>query len=197
MPAGYEPARNGTDGDEPVGDEPVSGEPAGDEPSQGSSPMSEPAATETSAPQLVTARPVRSARIAVLAAVVVLVVFGIAAAILRSTYDDGVGFTVADQFGIAGTGLLAALGLLSMTRPRLRADAGGVDSRGFFGGYRHVDWDLVTAVEFPAKARFARLVLPGDELIALYAVQRGDGERSVLVMQQLRALFADSRRASR
>ena len=155
--------------------------------------MDEPAATEPATPQPVTARPVRSARVAVLAAVVVLVLFGVAAAVLRSTYDDGVGFTVADQFGIAGTGLLAALGLLSLTRPRLRADAGGVDSRGFFGGYRHVDWDLVTAVEFPVKARFARLVLPGDELITLYAVQRGDGERSVLVMQQLRALFAASR----
>ena len=61
-----------------------------------------------------------------------------------------------------------------------------MDYRGFFGGYRHVDWDLVTAVEFPPKARFARLVLPGDELIVLYAVQRGDGERSVAVMQGLR-----------
>ena len=152
--------------------------------------MGEPAAAEAAPPQLVTARPVRSARIAVVAAVVALVVFGIAAAILRSTYDDGVGFTVADQFGIAGTGLLVALGLLSITRPRLRADAGGVDCRGFFGGYRHVAWELVVRVEFPSKARFARLVLPGDELITLYAVQRGDGERSVQVMQKLRALFA-------
>jgi hypothetical protein len=162
------------------------------EAAMGGAAMGEPAAepTATGAPEPITARPVRSARIAVLAAVVALVVFGIAAAILRSTYDDGVGFTVADQVGIAGTGLLVALGLLSLTRPRLRADAGGVDSRGFFGDYRHVDWALVTAVEFPSKARFARLVLPGDEMIA---VQRGDGERSVVVMQQLRALFAASR----
>jgi hypothetical protein len=35
-------------------------------------------------------------------------------------------------------------------------------------------------------------VLPGDELVVLYAVQRGDGERSVEVMQGLRALFAAS-----
>jgi len=145
----------------------------------------------TTQPSPVTARPVRAARIAVLAAVLVLV--GIAALILRSTSDDGVRFTVADQVGIAGTGLLVALGILSLTRPRLRADAQGVDCRGFFGGYRHVGWQLVTRVEFPSKARFARLVLPGDELITLYAVQRGDGERSVLVMQQLRALFAATR----
>jgi hypothetical protein len=151
--------------------------------------MSEPTATDTPAPQLVTARPVRAARLAVLAALAVLAFFGVAAALLRDS-SAGVSFTTADQFGIAGTGLLAALGILSVTRPRLRADARGVDCRGFFGGYRHVDWDLVTAVEFPTKARFARLVLPGDELITLYAVQRGDGERSVAVMQGLRALHA-------
>ena len=66
-------------------------------------------------------------------------------------------------------------------------------SKAFFGGWRHIDWDLVVAVEFPPKVRFARLVLPGDELIPLYAVQRGDAERSVQVMQQLRELFAASR----
>ena len=151
--------------------------------------MSE-SATQT--PQAVTARPVKAARLAVVAAVVVLVAFGIAALVLRR-YNDGIGFTVADQYGIAGTGVLTALGILSLTRPRLHADAGGLDCRGFFGGYRHVDWDVVTGVEFPPKARFARLVLPGDELITLYAVQRGDGERSVAVMQKLRALFAASR----
>jgi hypothetical protein len=150
--------------------------------------------TDLSAPRpVVTARPLRAARLAVLAAVVVVVVFGFAALILRTTSDDGVSFNGADQFGIAGTGLLVALGLLSLTRPRLRADTGGVDCRGFFGGYRHVDWQLVTGVEFPPKARFARLVLPGDELITLYAVQRGDGERSVEVMRQLRDLFAATR----
>lgn len=142
---------------------------------------------------VVTARPVRAVRYAVLGAVAVLALFCVAALILRSTSDNGVGFTTADQVGIAGTGLLLALLILSITRPRLRADAGGVDCRGFFSGYRHVDWELVTAVEFPPKARFARLVLPGDELIPLYAVQRGDGERSVAVMQGLRALYNATR----
>ena len=65
-----------------------------------------------------------------------------------------------------------------------------MDSRRFFGGYRHVDWDLVTAVEFPPKVRFARLVLPGDELIALYAVQRGTANAASQVMQGLRELHA-------
>jgi hypothetical protein len=135
----------------------------------------------------VTARPVRSARIATVVAALVAVAFVIIAVLLPHT-TDGVNFTAADQFGIGGTGLLVAVGILALTRPRLRADASGLDVRAFFGSSRHVDWDLVTAVDFPPKARFGRLVLPGDELIVLYAVQRADAERSVSVMRELRAL---------
>ncbi len=140
----------------------------------------------------VLARPVRSARIAVIVAAVVAVAFVIIAVILKHT-TDGVNFTDADQFGLGGSGLLVAVGILSLTRPRVRADSTGVDTRGYFGGYRHVEWDLINAVDFPSKARFARLVLPGDEYIALYAIQRGDGERSVAVMQALRALHESTR----
>jgi PH (Pleckstrin Homology) domain-containing protein len=156
--------------------------------------MTEPAAGSESPPPatIVTARPVRSARIAIVAAAVVVGVLGTVAVILPGT-ADGVSFTGPDQFGVAGVGVLIAIGILAFVRPRLRADASGVDTKGFFGGYRHVDWDLVVAVEFPPKVRFARLVLPGDELIPLYAVQRGDGERSVVVMDGLRALHAQSR----
>ena len=143
-------------------------------------------------PTSIRVRPVRTARIAVAGAVMVAVAFLICAVLLPHT-TDGVNFTAADQLGMAGTGLLVAVGILSLTRPRLRAGLDGLDVRSFFGSYRHVDWDLVTAVEFPPKARFARLVLPGDELIALYAVQRADTERSVAVMRDLRALHAATR----
>jgi hypothetical protein len=148
--------------------------------------------TETAPPTplVVTARPLRSARIATVVAGVVLIAFLIIAVVLPHT-TDGVNFTTADQFGIGGTGVLITIGILMFLRPRVHADDSGVDSRGFMGAYRHVDWDLVVAVDFPPKVRFARLVLPGDELIPLYAVQRGDGERSVIVMQQLRALHAE------
>lgn len=141
---------------------------------------------------VITARPIKSARIALITAGVVLVIMLFIATILPST-SDGVTFTGADQVGIGGTGVLIAVAILSFLRPRMRADETGIDTRGFIGGYKHVDWDLVTAVEFPPRVRFARLVLPGDELIPLYAVQRGDGERSVEVMQGLRALYARTR----
>ncbi|MDQ2836948.1 MAG: PH domain-containing protein [Actinomycetota bacterium] len=138
---------------------------------------------------VVTAQPVKSARIAMVGAVLVAAAFLVIALVLKHT-TDGVSFTDPDQFGMAGTGLLIAVGILAFTRPRLRADADGVDTRGFFGGFRRVDWDLVSVVEFPPKVRFARLVLPGDELIVLYAVQRGDAERSVATMRQLRELHS-------
>jgi hypothetical protein len=46
------------------------------------------------------------------------------------------------------------------------------------------------AVEFPSNVRFARLVLPADETLALYAVQRMDREQAVQTMRGLRRLFA-------
>jgi hypothetical protein len=148
--------------------------------------------TMADTPTTVTARPVKASRIAIVVALVVAAAF-IACAVVLPHTADGVPFTLADQFGIGGTGLLIALGITLLTRPRMRADAAGVDTRGFLGGYRHIDWDLINSVDFPPKARFARLVLPGEELIVLYAVQRGDAERSVTVMQHLRALHQSSR----
>jgi hypothetical protein len=145
--------------------------------------------TVTESPAEVTARPVKAARIATIVAIGVCAAF-VACAIALPHTTDGVSFTPADQFGIGGTGVLIALAIMSITRPRMRANADGVDTRGFFGGYRHVDWDLINRVDFPPKARFARLVLPGEELIVLYAVQRGDAEHSVTVMQQLRELHS-------
>ena len=140
----------------------------------------------------VNARPIRTPRMAWIAAVVVAIALIICGILLPHT-TNGVNFDLADQIGIAGSGIIVAIGILALTRPRLHADADGVDVKAFFGGWRHIDWDLIVAVEFPSKVRFARLVLPGEELIVLFAVQRADGEQSVQAMQGLRALFAASR----
>jgi hypothetical protein len=77
-----------------------------------------------------------------------------------------------------------------LTRPRLHADADGIRLRAFLGGWRTVPWSLVRAVDFPGNVRFARIVLPGEETLAIYAVQRWDGQYAVGVMRQLRALHA-------
>ena len=56
----------------------------------------------------------------------------------------------------------------------------------FLGGWRIVPWDVIVRVDFPSKLRFARIVLPGEEALAIYAVQRLDKEAAVATMVQLR-----------
>ena len=51
-------------------------------------------------------------------------------------------------------------------------------------------WDVVVRVDFPSKVRFAQLVLPGEETLAIYAIQRWDRSRRCAAMRGLRALFA-------
>jgi hypothetical protein len=85
--------------------------------------------------------------------------------------------------------ILAGLFLMP-TRPRMIADADGVRLRSFLGGWRVVPWDVIVRVDFPSKVRFARLVLPGEETLAIYAVQRMDREIAVEAMRGLRTLFA-------
>lgn len=143
-------------------------------------------------PDTVTARPVRSARLAYAAAVVVLGVF-VVVAIVMPRANAGASFTGTDQLATLIIGVILAALLTVPARPRLVADRDGVHLRQFLGEWRTVPWDLVVAIEFPPRYRFARLVLPGDEAIGLYAVQRWDGERSVAVMAGLRALLAASR----
>ena len=64
--------------------------------------------------------------------------------------------------------------------------------RGYVGNWRTVPWAAIVAVDFPSNVRFARLVLPGDESFAVYAVQRMDREYAVTRMRGLRQLFAQT-----
>jgi hypothetical protein len=143
----------------------------------------------TQSPEVVEARPIRTARIADTAAVIVFAVF-VVVAIVMPHANAGATFGWKDQVFTVVIGAIIAVGLHLPARPRLRADVHGVYMRGYLGTGRTVPWDAVIAVEFPSNVRFARLVLPGDETLALYAVQRIDRERAVATMQGLRRLFA-------
>ena len=142
---------------------------------------------------VVTSRPVKTARAAIITAGVVVVVF-VVVAIVMPHANAGAHFSWKDQVSTAVIGAVLAGLILVFTRPRLRADAGGVHIRNHWGPYKTIPWDVIVGVEFPRKRRFARLVLPADETIALYAVQRADGERSVVVMRDLRELLEQNRR---
>jgi hypothetical protein len=138
---------------------------------------------------IVTARPVMMTRIGYAAAAFVFVVF-LVTAIVMPHANAGAHFGVKDQLGTAVLGVILGGLLLMPTRPRLRADATSVRLRAFLGGWRTVPWELIVAVEFPSKVRFARLVLPAEETLAIYAVQRFDKAQAVDVMRRLRALHA-------
>lgn len=140
-------------------------------------------------PDEVTARPIKTARIANTAALIVFVVF-IVIAIVMPHANAGASFGWKDQVFTAVVGAIIAGGLHLPARPRLRADREAVRMRSYVGDWRTVPWDAVVAVEFPSNVRFARLVLPGDETLALYAVQRADRELAVETMRGLRRLFA-------
>lgn len=142
----------------------------------------------------VTSRPVSTTRIAVAVAAAVLGVF-VVVAIVMPHANAGAHFSWKDQVSTALIGVILAGFILVFTRPRLRADEAGVHIRNHWGPYKTIPWDVIVGVEFPKGRRFARLVLPADETIALYAVQRSDHERAVAVMRELRELLAENRRA--
>jgi hypothetical protein len=106
--------------------------------------------------------------------------------------NAGAYFGDKDQVGTAVIGIILAGLCLMPTRPRLVADAEVVRLRSFLGGWRTVPWGLIVRVDFPSKLRFARVVLPGEETLAIYAVQRFDREEAVAAMRGLRALFAQT-----
>ena len=143
-------------------------------------------------PTAMSARPIRTARIANASAVVAFIVFLIAA-LLQRRDNAGAYFGHTDQIFTVVIGLVVAGGLHLPARPRMTADLEAVRTRGYLGNWRTIPWAAIVAVEFPSNVRFARLRLPGEETLAVYAIQRMDREYAVAAMRDLRALFAAAR----
>ncbi|MGH3585724.1 MAG: PH domain-containing protein [Pseudonocardia sp.] len=124
-------------------------------------------------------------------AVLIVGLFTAIAVVLRSTYT-GVYFRLADQIAVVLLGLFIAGGLLLLARPRVRADAEGIEVRNILVT-RHLPWEVVLRVAFPDGASWARLDLPDDEYLAVLAIQAVDGRRAVAAITALRELHARSR----
>ena len=141
---------------------------------------------------MVTARPVKSGTWVLSIAGALIVAFAIIAATLprSTTFGDSVQWS--DRLSMFGLGLAIAAIVAMPAWPRVKADASGVRTRGFVGGFRFVPWQLVRSVEFPPKSRWAILQLDREETISLYAIQRADGQRSIDAMDGLRALLAQA-----
>ncbi len=159
---------------------------------RGDPPVLDPDGRPADGPVLVL-RPRRVLVAAWVSAVGTAAVFAVIAALLRNS-ETGVYFRTADQVAMVLLGLLVAAGILLLARPRVRADARGVEVRNV-GAPRYVPWRLVRAVAFPDGASWARLDLPDDEYLAVLAVQAVDGERAVAGIRGLRALHAAAHRA--
>jgi hypothetical protein len=145
--------------------------------------------SETGAP--VVLRPRRASITAWVGATAIAVLF-IVIAVLLETTPTGVYFRLADQISIALIGLLIAGGLLLMARPRVRADAEGIEVRNVFA-IRRLPWSEVVRVAFPDGASWARLDLADDEYLPVLAVQATDRERAVAGITRLRELHAAAR----
>lgn len=123
-------------------------------------------------------------------AVVTFALFVAIAVVLRSD-QTGVYFRFADQVALVLLGLFIAGGVLLFARPRVRADAEGVEVRNILVT-RRLPWALVLRVAFPDGASWARLDLPDDEYLPVLAIQAVDGQRAVDAITRLRALHARS-----
>jgi hypothetical protein len=134
----------------------------------------------------VVVRPRKVRRVAIPAAVVLVVAFTVVAVLLRNT-PTGVYFRISDQVAMAGLGVLLACGVLLLTRPRLKADMDGVEVRNIVTTQRY-SWPLVQTISFPDGAPWARLELPEDEYVPVMAIQATDGAHAVEAMRHLREL---------
>jgi hypothetical protein len=132
-------------------------------------------------------RPHKVRRIAIPVAVALVVIFVVVAVLLKSG-STGVRFGLSDQVSIAAIGVVLGGAVLLLIRPRLVADANGVEVRNVLFG-QQVPWSTIRAVSFPDGAPWARLELPHDEYVPVVAIQAADGERAVVAIRELRALL--------
>jgi hypothetical protein len=136
--------------------------------------------------EAVVVRPRKVRRVAIPIAILLIVVFALVGTLLRNT-PTGVVFNLSDQIAMGVLGLLLASGVMLLTRPRLRADADGLEVRNIIGTQR-IPWQLVQGVTFPDGAPWARVELPEDEYVPIMAVQATDGDHAVTAMRSLREL---------
>jgi hypothetical protein len=136
-------------------------------------------------------RPRRTSIVAWVSAVAVLVLFVAIAMVLRNA-PTGVYFRLADQVSMVLLGLFIAAGVLLPARPRVRADADGIEVRNV-ATTRRLPWEVVERVAFPDGASWARLDLPDDEYLPVLAIQAVDGQYAVDGISRIRALHAAAR----
>ncbi|GAB3009963.1 PH domain-containing protein [Saccharothrix stipae] len=131
-------------------------------------------------------RPKRIRVVSWASAVFLVAVFTVVGLLLGDT-PTGVIFRTSDQVAMIFLGVLLACGMLLLARPRVRADAEGVEVRNVVTVHRFA-WSQVLHVSFPDGASWARLELPDDEYVSIMAVQAVDRDHAVAAVRALRDL---------
>jgi hypothetical protein len=141
--------------------------------------------------ETVVVRPFKLLLISWIGAVAIVVVFSVIAVLLPQS-TTGVNFRTVDQVALVVLGLFIAGGILLVARPRVRADAEGIEVRNILVTRRH-PWSEVVRIAFPDGAPWARLDLPDDEYLSVMAIQATDGTRAVDAIRKVRALHTAAR----
>jgi Bacterial PH domain len=140
-------------------------------------------------------RPRRLLVVCRVAGVVLLVVFGVLAVLLRRGTAGGEQFGIGDQIAFFAIGVLLAWAVLQFTRARVVADERGLQIRNYVGE-KVIPWQVVAAVRLDDGSPWASLDLQDDDTVALLAVQANDGIYAVETVLELRRLLAISRGSS-
>jgi hypothetical protein len=128
------------------------------------------------------------------AAILILAAHVVVGVLLKAR-STGVVFQTADQFAMAGLGVVIAGVVLLFARPRLRVGKNGLAVRNMLGE-KLIAWPDMVGVSFPMGARWARVDLPDDEYVPLMAIQSVDKERAVAAMDRVRELMSRYRPAA-
>lgn len=141
-------------------------------------------------PPPVQARPRRIRLVCWILAAAVLAMSVIGATAVHGVTDGGRGtFQRGDQAALIALGVLLGLGILTFTRPRLRADTRHVVVRNVMGSY-DLPWAVIRAVRFERGSPWVTLDLQDDDVVAVMAIQAADKEYALARVRELRALFA-------
>ncbi|MBA2389295.1 MAG: PH domain-containing protein [Geodermatophilaceae bacterium] len=124
-------------------------------------------------------------------AILIVAGFAVIGALLKQS-TAGTAFATSDQFAMVGLGLVIAVGVLSLARPRVYADAERIRIRNIVVSH-DLRWQVVESVHYPDGAAWPYLELYDDETVAILAIQAVDKERAVEAVRGLQALHEASR----
>lgn len=136
---------------------------------------------------VVTSKKLKQLAIAVAIFVIIIHIF---MAVVVGIGYTGAAVTPIDQWAFFGVGIIiAVLGYLAFSRPRVRVNADGVDVRNIIGS-RFYPWAVIYGLSFPEGSRMARLELPDFEFVPLWAFQSADHGSIVENVSKFRELEA-------